>query len=153
MKEHGQRGFTLPELLVVAGVFCVLAVGSILLLRQADYAMPGRNGNRWADVAQLTVALTKYASANGGLPAGLPASATEIGSDSNEVDLCKYLVPTYLKELPSDPTSGLNLSVGDCNTGKALYTSGYTIVLKNNLVTIAAPHAEGGAHISLSHKF
>ncbi|MBC7581925.1 type II secretion system protein [Aeromicrobium sp.] len=71
------------------------------------------------------------------------ATGCVISAWTGRVDLCANVVPTYLANLPMDPSSA--------DTACApTYNSGYTIARANGRFTIAAPSAEGGAVISVT---
>ena len=152
-----QRGFTVPELLVTMLIAIGLIVLSFWVAHPRDYTAVENNATRWHDVAQIVQILRKYNTDNGTLPAGLPANAQEIGDAKDGVDLCKAFVPKYIKDIPLDPTDGGQYALTDCqgtadNPGK--YVTGYTIQLvEGGTVTVAAPHAQRGEHISLSVRF
>lgn len=148
-----QHGFTVPELLVT-----ILAAGALIglslwLAHPKDYTAASNNATRWRDVSQIMQALRHYERDNGALPAGLPATATEIGSVDKRVNLCSSFVPKYMSDIPLDPTSGGQYAVVDCrgtSSTPGQYVTGYTVMRKGNLVTVAAPHAEDGQKISLT---
>jgi type IV pilus assembly protein PilA len=62
---------------------------------------------------------------------------------SGRVDICGDVKPTYLADVPMDPSA----SGTACST---TYDTGYTIAKSNGRFTIAAPEAEGGATISVT---
>lgn len=62
---------------------------------------------------------------------------------SGRVDMCADLVPTYIADMPMDPSS----SDTACDT---TFDTGYTIERASGRFTIAAPLAEGGATISVT---
>jgi prepilin-type N-terminal cleavage/methylation domain-containing protein len=70
---------------------------------------------------------------------------------STKVDLCSALTPTYIADLPTDPTTG-SVTGGStpCAAGVTAYGTGYTIEQANGRFTVAAPSAEGGATISVT---
>lgn len=70
---------------------------------------------------------------------------------STKVDLCSALTPTYIADLPTDPTTG-SVTGGStpCAAGVTAYGTGYTIAQSNGRFTVAAPSAEGGATISVT---
>lgn len=79
------RGFTLIELIVVAGLISLAA--GIVMTSLSDSRMRGRDAQRFADVRQLQNALELYQSEYGSYPADLPE-----------------IVPQFISELPEDPT-------------------------------------------------
>ena len=70
---------------------------------------------------------------------------------SSKIDVCSDLTPTYIADMPTDPSDG-SVTGGStpCAAGVTAYTTGYTITQSNGRFTIAAPGAEGGATISVT---
>jgi len=142
------------ELLVVSFFICGLAFLSAFLLHPKNYQVERNNGNRWADIAAIAQAFNRYVAANGSLPAGLPTANAVIGSvTSTNFDLCKILIPTYLKEMPLDPVGGVDLSATTCADSGGLYLSGYGLRASGRTVTVEAPHAEGHVKISITRTY
>lgn len=137
--------FSLIELLLVIGILAILA--AIVLVAMNPKPMTDeRNKRRNADVKMLLDAVTQYTvETKGVFPAGITLTAKEICRSSslpchNGVDL-DVLTGSYLPELPVDPLAGSS------GTG-----SHYTIMKdRQNRITIAAPKAEDGAVISVTH--
>ena len=76
---------------------------------------------------------------------GVASDATCVISNSSTViNPCADLVPTYIADIPKDPTSG----VGTICTGS--FDTGYTIQATSGRYTIVAPSAEDGATISVT---
>ncbi len=150
-----ERGFTLPELLVVAVFFCCLAVFAAWLLHPKYYGVEKRNAQRWTGIAAIAQAVNRYVAANNGqLPQGLSIKSTSIASASTGFNLCTELVPKYFPEVPLDPNGGLDLSKGNCADPSALYVSGYSIYAPDDhTVVIGAPHAENNEKISIVRKY
>ena len=65
------------------------------------------------------------------------------------VNLCTDLVPTYIADLPKDPTTG-SVTGGSTPCTGTSYNSGYTISLSSGRYTVSAPSAEGGSSISVT---
>jgi prepilin-type N-terminal cleavage/methylation domain-containing protein len=151
-----QRGFTVPELLVTMVAAGALIGLSLWLAHPKDYTAASNNATRWRDVSQIMQALSRYEHDTGTLPANLPSTATEIGSVGKRVNLCGDFVPKYMQDIPLDPTGGGQYAVVDCRGtagSPGQYVTGYTIMRKNNTVTVAAPHAQDGKKISLTLPF
>ena len=67
------------------------------------------------------------------------------------VNLCTDLAPTYIADLPMDPSATAPTGAATpCNASTTAYDTGYTIALSNGRFTITAPSAEGGATISVT---
>ena len=73
------------------------------------------------------------------------ASATGCSVTSG-INLCPSVAPTYIADLPMDPTSGSATGgATPCNGTTTAYDTGYTISAASGRFTISAPSAEGGA--------
>jgi prepilin-type N-terminal cleavage/methylation domain-containing protein len=75
---------------------------------------------------------------------GTSATGCSVSGWTERIDVCTDLVPTYLAALPADPSA----SVGTMCTGN--FDTGYTIAQSSGRFTIAAPHAEDSATISVT---
>ncbi len=137
MSVRNERGFTLPELLVVIVVAIGLLAVSILMIQPEDYANKNLDAKRQLHIATIAQALGKYRDKNGAFPEGIPTQAMEIGSVEDSYDLCKTLVPAFLKEMPLNPTVALTVKGTEAqpeldnepctNAEKSQYLSGYLI--------------------------
>jgi type II secretory pathway pseudopilin PulG len=158
MKRAGERGFTLIELVATIAFFLALLGLSLFLLRSDDYSLITRDSERRTEVASIVQAINRYTADKGELPPGIPTELKAISSGDGHYDLCKYLVPTYLKDIPLDPVLGVKGKNNNseptreaCNTDNVGYASGYAIKQNaNGTVEISAPVAEGGQHISIT---
>jgi prepilin-type N-terminal cleavage/methylation domain-containing protein len=153
-----QGGFTLIELLVVIGILAILLAITLIAINPSQHFQGARNAQRQSDVVAILDAIYEYEAANkGNLPASvnsLGSSATVIGEGgSGDVNLCTDLAPTYIADLPTDPSSGtITGGATPCASGTTAYDTGYTIEksASSNRITIAAPSAEGGETISVT---
>src|SRR5262249_23642744 len=68
-----------------------------------------------------------------------------------KIDVCSELSPTYIADLPIDPTTG-TVSGGStpCDVATTAYDTGYTISASSGRFTISAPSAEDSATISVT---
>src|SRR5215472_2448332 len=107
---HEERGFTLLELIVVSGFLLVALIITAIVLHPRDYGGQQRDGQRMVDMAQIATAVSRYQQAHSSLPPGITTSAQMIGNEQGDLDLCKSLAPTYLKDLPIDSTQGGKIS-------------------------------------------
>jgi prepilin-type N-terminal cleavage/methylation domain-containing protein len=161
MKNTGERGFTLLELVVVIAFFVLMLGLSLFLLRPEDYTLLRNDSKRRTQVAQVVQALKAYqADHDGQLPPGITSSVKAISSGNGHYDLCKYLVPDYLYDMPFDPTIGVKLqddalTKERCNAEGVTYATGLTIQKKKNGdIVVAAPvsKVESGSTVELTVK-
>lgn len=147
-----QSGFTLPELLVTIVVLIALGGLSVFLLQSKPRDVEMRNAQREFDVALLTQVLTDYYHENGALPDTLSTKFLAISSAENGIDLCEQLVPSYMTDLPFDPTGGVVTEDGGCNTNGQQYHTGYSVKRNDSGTefTVAATTSEAGKVISLT---
>lgn len=142
----GRQGFTLIELLVVIGIISALTTVVFVALDPAKRFKDARNARRTNDADTLISAIHQYIVDTGGsLPAGVGATASQIGSCASGgatncagaaaacIDLASVLSSNkYLKNNPVDPQVGTTA------------TTGYSVVKDaNNLFTVNACAAEG----------
>ena len=148
-----QRGFTIPELLVAILLVVIFGGLSIFLLRTNDVEAQIRASQRKYDVALIVQAVNAYRDDTGTLPDGITTEFQAIASD--ELNLCEALVPTYLSDIPYDPSEGMITQDGDCNADDQQYSTGYSI--KKNAtgteVSVAATTSENGKVISLTKRY
>jgi len=145
--RRNSQGFTLIELLIVIGIIAILAAIVIVAVNPARQLAQARNATRSASVNTVLNAVTQNIAENGSFvcAAGvIPASSTPISSTTGDYNICACIVPTYVAEMPFDPSTG---HFTDCTD----YTTGYTILkTAENRVTISAPSAELGQTISVT---
>jgi len=152
--KKAEPGFTLPELMVVSGMVMVMAVLAAALAHPVDHSVVRRNAERWAGVAQITQALSRYAAANGSLPQGVAAEPAPVGSDSDMLDLCPALVPRYAKDVAVDPLAAIGRTGPGCQKGDAPLITGYAVrKIDARTFEVMAPLAENGAQIALRRSF
>jgi prepilin-type N-terminal cleavage/methylation domain-containing protein len=147
MELHENTGFTLIELVVVIGIIAVLAAIVLVAINPSRQFSQANNTKRHSDVNAILGAVQQYAVANRGVyPAGVSTSALTI-KKSGGVDLCSFLVTTYIAALPVDPLTNSGAAVTNCGSA---YNTNYTIVKSaaDNRITVAAPAAEIGITIS-----
>ncbi len=152
-------GFTLVELVVVVGILAALLAIVLVAINPGRQFAQANNTQRRSDVNAILNAVHQYAADNQGvLPAGIDATERTICAPANgaspcatnAVDLCAILVPTYIADLPRDPTVG-TISGGNNCTSATAYNTGYTIVTTTaNRITVSAPSAELGETIAVT---
>lgn len=130
------KGFTLIELLVVIGILTILFAIVLIAINPARQFAQANNTQRRSDVNAILNAVHQYAADNrGSLPAGITGTPSEIGSAG--IDICDDLVPTYIAEMPVDPTDGSWTSCSSYDTGYLISSTGPA-----NRLTVEAPNAE-----------
>lgn len=123
MNFSSRRGFTLIEVLLVVVIIAILAGIVIIAVNPARQIAQTNNAQRDSDVRAVMDAVHQYSVDNRGvLPTEITATPTVVGSGANQIDICTYLVPTYVAEMPFDPTAtGAHFT--DCTD----YDTGYSI--------------------------
>lgn len=150
----GDKGFTLPELIVFTLLLSALGGLAVVKLHYEPLTVQENNAKRQLDVAIIALAVAGYAHKTGYFPPGTSTAFLPIGSEKGQLDLCAALVPTYLPALPSDPVGGMHTQDGDCNIAGQKYVTGYSIKKSadNASVTVASTTSEGGQVIYVTRK-
>jgi prepilin-type N-terminal cleavage/methylation domain-containing protein len=163
--KQAQQGFTLVELLVVIGIIGILMAITIVAINPVQQFQNARNSSRQSDVTSILDAIYQYEAQNtgtipgtlGSITAGTPYSLASSGA--NFVDLCQItsgsaiLVPTYIADLPSDPSQSSPKTPASTNCrSTTAYNTGYTITRSatGNRFTVNAPLAENSVTISVT---
>lgn len=155
------QGFTLIEVLVVISILSILMAITIIAINPVAQFASARNAQRSADITTILDAIYAYEAGNSGsLPSVLSSMTTATAyaiatTGTNKVDLCSALTPTYVADLPRDPSSSVSSVTGGstpCAAGVSAYVTGYTITKSTtgNRFTVAAPGAENGATITVT---
>ena len=133
-----KKGFTLIELLIVIGIIAILAGIVLVAVNPAQQFGKANDSERKSEIGTILSAIYQYQTsptARGNLPqcedvdtstnidlpdcddTGLSGSAFDgamkLGTDAGHLDCSGSLVPSYLRELPVDPSS----TYDDGNTG------------------------------------
>lgn len=147
MNRTPKKAFTLIEVLLVIVIIAILAGIVIIAVNPGRQISQANNAQRDNDVRAILDAVHQYGIDNRGtLPAAITGVATVVGSGGAEIDICADLVPTYIAEMPYDPTAA-GASYTDCTS----YSTGYTILEDaDGRVTVAAPDAELAETISVT---
>lgn len=147
MNRLHKKAFTLIEVLLVIVIIAILAGIVIIAVNPGRQISQANNAQRDSDVLAVLDAVHQYGIDNRGvLPAAITAVPTVVGSGAAEIDICTDLVPTYITEMPFDPTT-VGASYTDCTS----YSTGYTIAVDaDGRVTVAAPDAELAEVISVT---
>lgn len=118
-----RKGFTLIELLVVIGIIGILAAIVLVAVNPGRQFAQARDTQRRSDLYSITNAIYQFAAEhNGNLPdtdlddstSNFPTSSTCIGNTAPCFDLAaageetvsETVVPTYIAEMPRDPSTG-----------------------------------------------
>jgi prepilin-type N-terminal cleavage/methylation domain-containing protein len=141
------KGFTLVEVLLVVVIIAILAAVVIVAINPGRQISQANNSQRNNDVRAILDAVHQYGIDNRGvLPEDITTTATVIASGTGQIDLCSDLVPTYIAEMPYDPTA-TGAGFTDCTT----YDTGYNIsATADGRVTVTAPDAELEETISIT---
>ncbi len=140
------RGFTLVEMLVVIGLIALLASAALVAVNPSRQFKLARDSQRSVHVSAWLNAIGQNISENkgvftcGGVAKNLPATTTIISSNASSSDFASCIVPTYLANVPYDPTeAGAHFtSFTDYNTAYSVAqdTSGHiTISAKSEIDT------------------
>ena len=130
MERRDQRGFTLLEILLVVAMLAILAGLAIFALDPATRLTDAANVQRQSDERTIFSAIQQHAIDNfGAFPSGIDTDTATvqilgtassgcestcggINAASSCLDLSGDLVPTFIVDIPQDPTVGT-----DANTG------------------------------------
>ena len=112
-----KKGFSLIELLVVIAIIAILT--TIVIASLSGARQKSRDTKRISDIAQLQLSLASYQQINGGYPS-----------------LLTQLAPSYIAQIPIDPSSGLSYgyattTLGTYCLGANLEATGTAPVLTN----------------------
>lgn len=108
-KRNIQKGFTLIEILLVLGILAILAGVVLVAINPARQFKQARDSQRVSNVNAILNAIGQNIADNkgvftcGGVVTILPASPGAMMSSSG-FDIKPCLVPTYLAQLPHDPS-------------------------------------------------
>lgn len=105
--NKNNKGFTLIEMLVVIGIIAILAAVVLVAVNPLRQFQSARDSQRRSDLYAVTNAVYQYAvENNGSLPSSITSTPTDIGQGSGNLDLYSVLVPTYIADIPYDPSTG-----------------------------------------------
>jgi type IV pilus assembly protein PilA len=144
-KGGGSGGFTLIELLVVIGVLTTLLAIVLVAINPSRQFSQANNTQRRSDVSAILNAVHQYAADNAGDTSLLSLPSTALNISSTDIDICTFLVDTYIAEMPVDPTTGSYTDCTDYDTGYSIAESG-----SSGRITVSAPNAELSETISVT---
>ena len=131
-------------MVVVIGIIAILAAIVIIAINPARQFAQARNSQRVSNVNAILNAIGQNIADNKGIftcSAGtLPAAATVMGTGAGDYNVRPCIVPTYLPEIPFDPSA----------TGASINNTQYTVVqdATTKRVTVTAPEALNETAIS-----
>jgi type IV pilus assembly protein PilA len=150
-----KKAFTLIEVLIVLTIITILAAIIIIAVNPARQFAQARNTQRWSGVNAILNAIQQNAADNAGNfnfddcgASSFPSSATNVGDNSpavGDLDLCDCLVPTYVAEMPVDPTDGSYTDCADYNTAYSVHEDATT-----GRIVVSAPSADLSESISVT---
>lgn len=146
-----KKGFTFVELIIVISLISIIMAVLIIVINPAQHFARARNAERFSEISIILTAIQQNIADNRGTfncsSGPLPTSTTKMASSSPNYNIAACLVPTYLPDLPVDPsaTGARWISVSDYDTGYNIWQSSTT-----GRITVEAPAAELGKTISFT---
>lgn len=137
------KGFTLIEILVVIGIIAIFAAIVIIAINPSRQFAQARESQRVSNVNAILNAIGQNLADNKGLfnCPSVTLSNTPALISGTGANIRPCLVPTYLPELPYDPSTGSNT----CTSSEAACTSydtKYTLAQDSTgRITVCAPGA------------
>ena len=156
MKLKQEQGFTLIEILIVIGIIAILALIVLVAINPARQFAQSRNTQRVANINAILNAIGQNMVDNKGLFTCAAPGAVIDGTvrvieyvaapTAAKTDLRPCLVPSYISELPFDPS--YNNGAGHV-AGATDYDTEYTVTKDSatQRLTVCAP---GGAEPAIS---
>lgn len=142
--SSNQKSFTLIELLIVIGILAILLTIAIIAINPGMQFAKANNAMRMHGLRQIVNAIQQNVIDEKGLFAcyAIPAcdpvtgEGTIMGSDADQYNICRCLVPDYLPAMPVDPQTQFGSYYNDC----ADYDTQYEIC--SSSLVLRAPHTQ-----------
>jgi type IV pilus assembly protein PilA len=141
------RGFTLIEILIVIGMIAILAAVVLVAINPLRQFAQARESQRMENVSAILNAIGEriadnkgvFQDASGSCSSALPSSAEDM-EKAGGYDMRSCLVPTYISDLPYDPSTGSNTCTDSACAG-ASYDTKYTVLQDATTmrITVCAP--------------
>ncbi|HEX3095556.1 MAG TPA: type II secretion system protein [Patescibacteria group bacterium] len=143
MKKNLQQGFTLIELLVVIGIIAVLAAIVLIAINPSRQFKQANNAQRSSNLNAILNAFGQQLADNKGTSCvtGVPTAPTAAVDIKNGGADFSCLTPTYISQLPFDPSGGSWTSATNYDTK---YFAQYDAAGR---LTITAPSTELGVTV------
>ncbi len=139
-----KKGFTLIEILVVVGIIAVLAAIVLVAINPARQFKQAHDTQRLSNVNAILNAIGQNITDNqgsfkcNGVVTSIPTTAGYMKSTASapDIDIYPCLVPTYMANLPFDPTDA---SAKGSTTASVGYNTRYQVIQDaNGRITISA---------------
>jgi len=150
--NENKKGFTLIELLIVIGIISILAGIVLVAVNPAQQFGKANDSERKSEISSILSAIYQFQTsptARGALPqctvnavptaipecdtvplSGAFDGALELGTDVAAYDCSTTLIPSYLREMPIDPSStfdATNTGYWVCQNTRGLVSRVYVI--------------------------
>ena len=118
-----KKGFTLIEILVVIGIIAILAAVVLVAINPARQFKQAHDSQRQSNVSAILDAIGQNMADNKGVfncSSTLPTTPTDM-EKTGGYDVRSCIVPLYMSEIPTDPTTGSPCPDANCATYDTKY--------------------------------